>query len=540
MKKIIVGISLLAVLLLSLTTVNGATPEEIEESITKGIAWLALQQQQVPQVDAGAWRYYPSYSSVYGDIGTTGLVVLKLEDRAKELGLDPFDNNEESETYYEYADNVIAGLNYIFSHTINDTNGVHFAFSETYSTSISLMAISASNAPNRTITTGSLTGETYQTAAQGMMDWLEYAQQKNINFGCDEGGWAYDADPLDQVYWTDQSNTGYAVLGLGFVSAQAPSGFGLIVPGGILDKLSTYIDNVQDPVTGGSWYRPCGMWNMTNILKTGNILHEMAVVGDEVNSTRVQNAISYIENHWNDEGRNPEHSPASLGWKDAYQAMFTMMKGFETYGIQTINVSGIEIDWFDEVSTVIVENQNLSGSWDWINTTLREGEESENLRTAWALLTLERIVPGVVVEKTIYVDIKPSSCPNPINTKKKGVLPVAILGTEEFDITTLDPETIELKLTSESEEGVMPIRWNYEDVATPFEGELCDCHELAGDGYIDMTLKFNAPEVVETLGLTGFQGETIPLTISGTLKEEYGGTQIEGQDCVWVLDDKKK
>ncbi|MCK5176435.1 MAG: hypothetical protein KAQ92_01800, partial [Candidatus Aenigmarchaeota archaeon] len=412
-NKVIMGISLLAVLLLSLTTVNGATPEEIEESIKNGIAWLALQQQQVPQADAGAWRYNPLHSSLYTDIGTTGLVVLKLEDRAKELGLDPFDNDEQSDTYYEYADNVIAGLNYIFNHTINDTNGVHFASSETYSTSIALMAISASDAPNRIITTGSLTGETYLVAAQGMMDWLEYSQQRNINFSCDEGGWSYNADPLDQMYWTDQSNTGYAVLGLGFASAQAPSGFGLIIPEDVLDRLSTFIGNVQDPITGGSWYRPCGMWNMTNILKTGNILHEMALVGDDVNSVRVQNAIGYIENHWNDVGQNPDYWKASLGWKDAYQAMFTMMKGFETYGIQNITVNGIEIDWFDEVSTVIVDNQNPSGSWDWLNTSLREGEESANLRAAWALLTLERIVPEVMKE-TVYVDIKPASCPNPI------------------------------------------------------------------------------------------------------------------------------
>ncbi|MHC4346223.1 MAG: hypothetical protein ACYSUP_16230, partial [Planctomycetota bacterium] len=34
----------------------------------------------------------------------------------------------------------------------------------------------------------------------------------------------------------------------------------------------------------------------------------------------------------------------------------------------------------------------------------------------------------------VAVDIKPQSCPNPFNIKSKGVLPVAILGTDEFDV----------------------------------------------------------------------------------------------------------
>lgn len=135
----------------------------------------------------------------------------------------------------------------------------------------------------------------------------------------------------------------------------------------------------------------------------------------------------------------------------------------------------------------------------------------------------------------VYVDIKPGSCPNPLNLKNKGILHVAVLGTVNFDVTTVDPETILLKLNPEDEEGVAPIRWNYEDVATPFEGELCDCHDLNGDEYMDLALKFTTQKLVEILGLEEFAGETISLTITGNLKEEEGGTPIEGEDCVWIL-----
>ena len=133
----------------------------------------------------------------------------------------------------------------------------------------------------------------------------------------------------------------------------------------------------------------------------------------------------------------------------------------------------------------------------------------------------------------VFVDIKPGSCPNSFNVKNNGVLPVAVLGTMDFDVTTIDPGTI--RLTREPVDCfVQPIRWSCEDVATPFEGELCDCHDLNGDGYMDLTLKFDTQELVSCLALEELAGETIPLTLTGNLKEEAGGTPITGEDCVRV------
>jgi hypothetical protein len=150
------------------------------------------------------------------------------------------------------------------------------------------------------------------------------------------------------------------------------------------------------------------------------------------------------------------------------------------------------------------------------------------LCTTWALLTLEKISPVSVIE--VPVDIKPGSCPNPINTKSKGVLPVAILGTEDFDVTMIDPSTVTLWF---DDVGVSPLRWEYEDVGTPYGGELCGCHDVNGDGYTDMTLKFSTPEVM-ALDLTQHTGEMVELTVGGNLLEEHGGTAIEGADCVRV------
>jgi hypothetical protein len=128
-------------------------------------------------------------------------------------------------------------------------------------------------------------------------------------------------------------------------------------------------------------------------------------------------------------------------------------------------------------------------------------------------------------EPDVYIDIKPGSCPNPLNTKSKGVLPVAICGTDTFDVMDIDPETVQLI-------GVSPLRWKLEDVATPFTGDLCDCHDLNGDGYMDLTLKFKTQEIVSAF--CGYNdGDYITLTLTGNLMT---GEPFEGQDCVWIID----
>ena len=136
----------------------------------------------------------------------------------------------------------------------------------------------------------------------------------------------------------------------------------------------------------------------------------------------------------------------------------------------------------------------------------------------------------------VPIDIKPESCPNPLNVKSKGVLPVAILGflfgTEVFDVTEIDPATIKL-------EGVTPLRWDLEDVATPFEPfngiEDCmtDCHELGPDGLMDLTLKFDIEEIVDALGEVD-DGDCLVLTLTFYL---FAGPEYDyiGKDVIIII-----
>ena len=138
-----------------------------------------------------------------------------------------------------------------------------------------------------------------------------------------------------------------------------------------------------------------------------------------------------------------------------------------------------------------------------------------------------------------FVDIKPGSCVNPVNPKSKGVLPVAILGTEALDVMMIDPSTI--RLTREGVDGeVAPIRGHYADVAAPLQCELTACTESLGDGYVDLMLKFRTQEIVKALNLWEVAGETVTLTLTANLKEEFGGTALSAQDDIKVLGKKPK
>ena len=501
-------ISILLVLLASIwicNPVNGATDQEIDQAISDGLTWLVSKQSS----DGYFGEEYG-----YALAAKTGFAVLKLEEYAFEEGFEsPFDPD------YQYSQNLTDGLNYIFSRAVLiDTNGdsiddaLFFGDHLVYETSVVIMAIAAGESPDRMVPAlgTPIDGWTYKQVLQYALNYLIYTQQPN-------GGWGYHHGDM----WSDNSNTGYAVLGLMY----AQNNFGLTIPDTVLSGLNNWTYYIQCSTDGGSGYEsPC---NWVNVLKTGNLLYEMAIVGETADSARVKAAISYIENHWNDASWDP-------GWKGGnwypawpeYQATYTMMKGFEAMNIKEINVSGIKIDWFGEVSTAIIGSQNQDGSWNSTNW----GDQL--LATEWALLTLEKAVEIPNIE--VKVDIKPGSCPNPLNLKEKGVLPVAILGTAKFNVSDIDPLTI--KISREGAEGaVVPsIRWGYEDVGTPFEGELCNCTNLNGDGYLDLTLKFDAQALVGTLELGKVAGMTVPLILTGNLKEEYGGTPIRGQDCIRV------
>jgi hypothetical protein len=144
-----------------------------------------------------------------------------------------------------------------------------------------------------------------------------------------------------------------------------------------------------------------------------------------------------------------------------------------------------------------------------------------------------RIADAVAV-RPVPADIKPGGCPNPLNVGSKGVLPFAILGTPDLDVTTIDPMTVTLA-------GVVPLRWRFEDVGTPYEpfvgkNDPYQCNDLGPDGYLDLVFKFDTQEIAASLGDVE-NNEVLTLLLDGQLLDEK---KIIGEDVVIIKKAKAK
>jgi hypothetical protein len=109
-----------------------------------------------------------------------------------------------------------------------------------------------------------------------------------------------------------------------------------------------------------------------------------------------------------------------------------------------------------------------------------------------------------VCEWDVLVDINPGSYPNSINLGSKGVIPVAVLTTEGFDASTVDPVTVVFA-------GAVPLRWAMEDVDY--------------DGDLDLIFHFKTQEL-------DLDENSTEATLTG---ETFDGIPIEGTDTVNIV-----
>ena len=208
------------------------------------------------------------------------------------------------------------------------------------------------------------------------------------------------------------------------------------------------------------------------------------------------------------------------------------------YYDETVGV-WMEMNRFTYAEAALVEGMGFGpNDHFWCSRSYYRLDESGNLVFEPETSHLYEIGGGVLQQQgptiPIFVDIKPGSWPNPLNLRSKGVLPIAICGTEDFDVYTIDPATITVSLADTDAE-VYPLRWSWEDVATPFTGDPGDGHALGGDGITDLILHYDTQELVHSLDLAFHSFETIPFIITGNLRDEYSGTQIQGGDYVRIL-----
>ena len=127
---------------------------------------------------------------------------------------------------------------------------------------------------------------------------------------------------------------------------------------------------------------------------------------------------------------------------------------------------------------------------------------------------------GCVLPTMVEIDVKPGSYPNCFNINGHGVIPVAILGSEDFDIYTIDAASVlfngsAVQLRGKKEKTMC----HYEDVSGDFTNP-----EGAPDGYIDLVCQFEDDPTQWTTGQA-------LATLTGTLTT---GEPIKGYDEVCI------
>lgn len=161
-----------------------------------------------------------------------------------------------------------------------------------------------------------------------------------------------------------------------------------------------------------------------------------------------------------------------------------------------------------------------------------------------------RAGPSVLYAPLVYklkqhlnlaIDILPGICPNlisasdPIDLESSGIcpgaaaatpgntmVPVAILGSKEYDVNRIDPSTILIK-------GLSPKSHRLMDMSRPVEPESeCECTSAGADGFVDLVLYFDREQFIAALAPIT-DGEVRTLALSGKTKT---GVPLSGSDCV--------
>lgn len=124
--------------------------------------------------------------------------------------------------------------------------------------------------------------------------------------------------------------------------------------------------------------------------------------------------------------------------------------------------------------------------------------------------SFNNITTGTGQPETIdaIIDIKPGSDVNPINLKSKGLVPVAILTTDDLDALAVD-------LNSVIFAGALPVKWEFKDIN--------------GDGIDDLLLHFKTTE------LSDLSSSSTEAVLTGVTLDS---TSFSGVDSIKIVPQK--
>ncbi len=146
---------------------------------------------------------------------------------------------------------------------------------------------------------------------------------------------------------------------------------------------------------------------------------------------------------------------------------------------------------------------------------------------------------GAYERQAVLLDIHPGRCPNRLNIRSNARVKMAVVGTDAFDVTQIDTGSLVLERAGGLGGGL--VAWDHghgnaisvTDAATPFHGDLCDCHRRRRDGIDDLVLSFRTRDMVRELELCGIGPKTpVMLTVRGQLLD---GTPFDASDCILTI-----
>lgn len=153
------------------------------------------------------------------------------------------------------------------------------------------------------------------------------------------------------------------------------------------------------------------------------------------------------------------------------------------------------------------------GSWATFTEFFDWKGDIDDVRIYNAALNADEIALLASPPLPVDIDIKPGSDPNSINLCSRGVLPIAILGSETFNVRDIDTTSLEFEGAGVAERGkkIVTLLIGFEDVN--------------GDSFDDLVVKFD----IEELDL--LDGDSTG-TVTGELMD---GTPFAGTDDVRIV-----
>jgi hypothetical protein len=137
---------------------------------------------------------------------------------------------------------------------------------------------------------------------------------------------------------------------------------------------------------------------------------------------------------------------------------------------------------------------------------------------------------GIRIETiAVGLDIKPDGSPNRVNPYSRGVIPVAILGDEDFDVADIDVTTLRFGFGSVSPAHDLTDTFAYND----------HLQDVNRDGFVDLVAHFPTKDARiacgdESATLTGETLDSQPF--EGTDAIKTVGCRVTRRPAIWMKD----